>query len=550
MVAGVRGKESELGPALVDVGGGLILEAGDVMAPVTESAHTEGEAGPQTFSHGGVVGGAVPAPVDRIALSAHRRRAGEEDGLVGPLHLDQEVIDGLVVQEGVIVVHLDRVGTVVIDDALGGDAFAEVGLEAVHALVQQVPELTLVPGRRLGVGEVDDGHACLPLVPLPDLAVGALDEVPLLGPFLEEFGFLGNVGVDPGTDLEALLVEAGQHPFGVREGGVFPLEVAPFQVVHPATVEVEDRQGDVPLRHAVDELVDGLLVIVGGKGGRQPQTEAPVGDQWGFACQIGIGVEHPFEVLAANHRICQLLAGDGELDLGDLVGTDLEFHLVSGIHEDPIPPIAHIEGDVLVGLGRACATILVPDGDRLPILDEVGEALAQAVDLLSHTQVEGLDHVWPAIVIGYQGLAPPRRPCQRTALILVLEVDGITLGDLQGQPATGEGPSPLILLDPHRGIGPVKREPWVMAVVLPVVDDPGGDDVGSGGGDLDGKQSSVQGHAGIPDHLEGGVEGQPFLFDIRAVDIGRIFDVETVAHKPFSVEELHIFLSFLVVVGH
>ena len=61
----------------------------------------------------------------------------------------QQLEDGLVVQVGVVVVHLERVGAVVIDH-VGRDALAEIGLEAVHAHVDQRAQLVAEPaaGRR------------------------------------------------------------------------------------------------------------------------------------------------------------------------------------------------------------------------------------------------------------------------------------------------------------------------------------------------------------------------------------------------------------------
>ena len=106
-------------------------------------------------------------------LAAHGGAAGKQAGLVLALVLLQQLEHALVVQVGVVVVHQLGVGAVVVHH-VGGDALAEVGLKAVHALVQQHAELVLVPLPGSGVGEVHQAHAGLPQVPLPHIAVGPL----------------------------------------------------------------------------------------------------------------------------------------------------------------------------------------------------------------------------------------------------------------------------------------------------------------------------------------------------------------------------------------
>ena len=82
-------------------------------------------------------------------------------------------------------------------NVVGGDALPEVGLEGVDALVHQVLEFADVPLAGGWVGEVDESHARLPQIPLPDAAVRALEEVSGLRGFGEEGLPLRYIVIDP-----------------------------------------------------------------------------------------------------------------------------------------------------------------------------------------------------------------------------------------------------------------------------------------------------------------------------------------------------------------
>ena len=81
----------------------------------------------------------------RELLTADRRAAGEQNRFALALAILHNVKDNLVVQVGVIVVHIDRVAAVEPPDVAHRDALAEVGLEAVHAHVHQLIEVSSVP---------------------------------------------------------------------------------------------------------------------------------------------------------------------------------------------------------------------------------------------------------------------------------------------------------------------------------------------------------------------------------------------------------------------
>ncbi len=77
------------------------------------------------------------------------------------------------------------------------------------------------------------------------------------------------------------------------------------------------------------------------------------------------------------------------------------------IHKHAIATIGEVERDVFVGLLAAGAAILVPAIDSLPVLDEGGEALAQAIHGFAHAQRQLL--VYEAPAVGLLDIAHPAR---------------------------------------------------------------------------------------------------------------------------------------------
>lgn len=70
--------------------------------------------------------------------------------------------------------HSGRVGVVVVFNAFDWDSFGEVSLETVDTHVHESFQVAGVPSACGGIGEVHDGHASLPEVPLPNGVVGTL----------------------------------------------------------------------------------------------------------------------------------------------------------------------------------------------------------------------------------------------------------------------------------------------------------------------------------------------------------------------------------------
>ena len=82
--------------------------------------------------------------------------------------------------------HLHRIRLVIPLYVDMGNTLAKVRLEGVHARVQELRQEARVPLARGRVREVDARHAGLPFVPLPHVAVRALDEVSVLHAFWED----------------------------------------------------------------------------------------------------------------------------------------------------------------------------------------------------------------------------------------------------------------------------------------------------------------------------------------------------------------------------
>ena len=270
----------------------------------------------------------------------------------------------------VVVVHPLRVDAVE-PDHVGRDALAEVGLECVDPLVEQPLQLGREPLRRSRIGEVDQRHSGLPLVPLPDAAVGPGDQVALRPALLEQRRPLRDVRVDPDADPQPLGLEPGQHRLRLGEGDRVPLEVAPAEFAHPEAVEMKDAERDLALGHAVDEAADGLLVVIGGERRGQPQPERPLAAPG--AAGRSARCTWPGSPWASGPwmtKYSRCLTGHRELAAGHRLGGDLEGDPLGVVDEDPVARVGPEERHVLVGLLAAGSAVGVPDVDRLAVLDQ------------------------------------------------------------------------------------------------------------------------------------------------------------------------------------
>ncbi|MNS23590.1 hypothetical protein D3C72_554120 [compost metagenome] len=148
---------------------------------------------------------------------------------------------------------------------VGRDTLAEVGLEAVHADINQPFQLIGVPLAGFRIGKVINCQPRLPLIPLPYGAIRTLEQITFLFQLLEHRRFLADIRVDPHADFQPLVLQAANHPFRVRESHRVPFKITPLEGFHPEAVEVENMQRQIALGHAVDKAVHRRFVVVGGE---------------------------------------------------------------------------------------------------------------------------------------------------------------------------------------------------------------------------------------------------------------------------------------------
>jgi len=172
------------------------------VAPKAKAATREGESATEALGHGLESGRAVTAPVNGELLPSSRCRTRKDHCLALTSFALQQIKDCLVVKKRVVVVHPERVRPIGIDD-IGRDPFAEIGLEGIDTHVQQRLELGAVPVSRLWIGEIDQAHARLPAIPLPDGPIGTLYEIPMSHALIKQGRSLGDVGIDPDADVQA-----------------------------------------------------------------------------------------------------------------------------------------------------------------------------------------------------------------------------------------------------------------------------------------------------------------------------------------------------------
>src|SRR5665647_2934755 len=157
---------------------------------------------------------------------------------------------------------------------------------------------------------------------------------------------------------------------GVREGTRIPLEVAPVELAHPEAVEVEDRQRQVALGHRVDETGDGLLVVVRGEAGREPQAVGPGGDGSRTAGQRRVPLEDLFGRRPVDDEVLKALPGNGELHALNGLRADLVGDVARMVDQHAIAAVRQVERDVLVGLLARGAAVCVPDVHDLAVLHQ------------------------------------------------------------------------------------------------------------------------------------------------------------------------------------
>ncbi len=161
--------------------------------------------------------------------------------------------------------HTARI-TSIIPEHVHRNPLPKIGFKAIHPHIQQSFQLIRIPPAGIRIGKVHQPHTCLPVVRLPHpFAVRSFHQIALRSPFLEKRRSLGNIGIDPHADFQAVVVIPPEHPRRVGENPVVPGKIAPLEFPHPKAVKMEYRERNLPVHHSLNEGTGGLLIIVRGK---------------------------------------------------------------------------------------------------------------------------------------------------------------------------------------------------------------------------------------------------------------------------------------------
>jgi len=219
--AAVGGQQAKGHPALEQIRCCKLLEASYIVTPIAEPTHGERKTATDALGHRLIGCRTVATPVYGKFLTSNSCRTCKNQCLMLAAFFLEQGEHSLIVQIGVVVVHQHRIGVIKILN-LGGNPLTKIRLEGIDTHIQQESQLTLIPSHRFRIGEVDQSHAGLPAVPLPDAPVGILDQIAFLHAFIEQVRFLGHIGIDPDADLESTFMQPFQHRLGIGELSLVP----------------------------------------------------------------------------------------------------------------------------------------------------------------------------------------------------------------------------------------------------------------------------------------------------------------------------------------
>src|SRR5512145_2811985 len=103
----VRRKQSKSCPAVVHISARILLKAADVMAPEAEAAETKRKPAAQSLGHRLKGRCRIAAPMDGELLSTGSSRTREDNRLLFPAFIPQQIEDGLVIKISIVIVHLE-----------------------------------------------------------------------------------------------------------------------------------------------------------------------------------------------------------------------------------------------------------------------------------------------------------------------------------------------------------------------------------------------------------------------------------------------------------
>ena len=122
--------------------------------------------------------------------------------MILPIPLLQRLVDDLVIDEGIEIVHALRIDFRIKPlDPFSRNPLSEVRLDAIHPQVIQALKTPLEPLNCFRVCEINQAHASLPEIPLPDVSILTLQEVPFLRRISKNWRCLANIRVRPNGDF-------------------------------------------------------------------------------------------------------------------------------------------------------------------------------------------------------------------------------------------------------------------------------------------------------------------------------------------------------------
>ena len=198
---GMCGEEAELCPSLIQIRRCRLLKAGNVMAPEREAAHHQRQPCVHGLCHGAVGCLAVSSPVNRELLTACRCTSCEQNRISLALFLLKSPENQLIVQMRVIIVHHNRIASVMINH-VNRDSLAEIRLDGINACIQKPLHLAGIPLAGFRIRKVHQSHSRLPVVDLLDAAaILPHKEEASLYALTEHFRILCHIGIDPAAEL-------------------------------------------------------------------------------------------------------------------------------------------------------------------------------------------------------------------------------------------------------------------------------------------------------------------------------------------------------------
>ena len=204
---------------------------------------------------------------------------------------------------------------------------------------------------------------------------------------------LGDIGIDPDADVQPLGFQPGEHAFRIGEA------TGSHSKSHQCWARIQKQskwktcsgmsRSRMPSTKPL--TVFSSYSVVNEVVSHRPKDHA--GGRAGRPVSRGVAIEHVFRRRSVDQKIGERLAFDGEADLRDELGTDLEGDPIGLVDQHAPAAVGQEEGNVLVGLFGRRAAVAIPDLDHLAVAGEGGEAFAEPVDQFADAEVEAFEDI-------------------------------------------------------------------------------------------------------------------------------------------------------------